>query len=230
MNNPPLGKIRVAAPCNAEWKWMYGDDRVRFCGQCSKNVFNLSAMTTEEAEDLIRRAEGSLCVRFYRRRDGSILTENCPVGLNGIRHQLTRTRTHIIAAVVSFLGYLGLLGLSNLTLLKDADPRPVMGAIATPRHLPSPGIAVKSESFIRERAIFKVIPVYHSATKLNGTVVVRLFIDEDGSIDEAGAMDGNPLLKDLAEGAARQWRFEPFFVNGEPVRVESRLTFRFGKD
>jgi len=49
-------------------------------------------------------------------------------------------------------------------------------------------------------------------------------------IDEAGAMDGNPLLKDLAEGAARQWRFEPFFVNGEPVRVESRLTFRFGKD
>src|SRR5262245_4884267 len=82
---PPLGRVRVAAPGEAEWKWMYGDDRVRFCGQCSQNVFNLSAMTTEEAEDLIRRAEGRLCVRYYRRSDGSILTKNCPVGLQAIR-------------------------------------------------------------------------------------------------------------------------------------------------
>ena len=106
---PPLGRVRVAAPCDAEWKWMYGNDRVRFCGQCRQNVFNLSAMTTEEAEDLIRRAEGTLCVRYYRRSDGSILTQNCPVGLRAIRDRLTSTRTHLIAACLSFLGYLGFL-------------------------------------------------------------------------------------------------------------------------
>jgi hypothetical protein len=99
MNNPPLGNIRIAAPCNAEWKWMYGNDRVRFCGQCSQNVFNLSEMTTEEAEDLIRRTDGRLCVRFYRRKDGTILTSNCPVGLQAIRHRFIRTRTHIVAAI-----------------------------------------------------------------------------------------------------------------------------------
>src|SRR5215469_14430974 len=120
MDNPPLANIRIAAPCNAEWKWMYGNDRVRFCGQCSQNVFNLSTMTTEEAEDLIRRTEGTLCVRFYRRRYGSILTRNCSVGLQAIRDRLTSTRTHIIAAILSFLGYLGVLGLSN---------RPVMGSL-----------------------------------------------------------------------------------------------------
>jgi len=81
---PQLGTIKIAAPCQAEWKWMYGDDRVRFCGQCNLNVFNLSAMTKEEAEDLIRRADGRLCVRFYQRSDGTILTKNCPVGLQAI--------------------------------------------------------------------------------------------------------------------------------------------------
>src|SRR5215467_11000657 len=111
---PPLGQVRVAAPCDAEWKWMCGDDRVRFCGQCSQNVFNLSAMTTKEAEDLIRRADGRLCVRYYRRGDGTILTRNCPVGLQAIRERLTSTRTQVVAACLSLLGYLGFLGAYKL--------------------------------------------------------------------------------------------------------------------
>src|SRR5262249_45346376 len=106
---PPLGEIKVAAPCEAEWKWMHGNDRVRFCGQCNLNVFNLSAMTVEEAEDLVRRADGRLCVRFYRRADGTILTRNCPVGLQAIRDKLTSTRTHVIAAILTLLGSLGIL-------------------------------------------------------------------------------------------------------------------------
>src|SRR5262249_24548822 len=110
MGNPPLEKIRIAAPCNAEWRWMYGNDRVRFCSQCNLNVFNLSAMTTQEAEDLVRRTEGRLCARFYRRMDGTILTKNCPVGLQAIRDRFSRIRTGIIAATLSFLGHLGLIG------------------------------------------------------------------------------------------------------------------------
>ena len=40
-----LEDVRVASPCNASWDAMKGDDRVRFCGECQKNVYNLSAMT-----------------------------------------------------------------------------------------------------------------------------------------------------------------------------------------
>src|SRR5215510_7741491 len=101
---PPLGKIRIAAPCKAEWRWMYGNDRVRFCGQCNLNVYNLSAMTREEAEDFIRRVEGRLCVRFYRRSDGTILTKNCPVGLQRIKEKLLRIKTAIATTLLSFLG------------------------------------------------------------------------------------------------------------------------------
>jgi hypothetical protein len=227
MNNPPLGKIRIAAPCNAEWKWMYGNDRVRFCGQCSQNVFNLSAMTTEEAEDLIRKAEGSLCVRFYRRRDGTILTGNCPVGLHAIRHRYSRTKRHIIAAVISFIGYLGILGVYELF-----SPPPVMGATVCPSGIPVRSPVVKGEDFVREKAMFKVIPVYHSGgtVKRNAEVVVKVVIGENGMVEEAHSISGTPPFVDLAEEAARRWQFEPVFVDGMPARVESVLTFRFGKD
>ena len=236
MNTPPLGRIRIAAPCNAEWKWMYGNDRVRFCGQCSQNVFNLSAMTTEEAEDLIRRTEGTLCVRFYRRRDGSILTRNCTVGMQAIRDKLTSTRAHIIAATLSFLGYLGLLGLSN----RVAMGSPVMGDIAGndiqycamstgPLEVrPGRGPVTESEAVIRRRAIFKVIPMYYSTgrNRPHGIVTVRVTIDEDGTVANAESINGNPPLKELAEEAARQWKFEPTLVDGRAVKVESTLTFR----
>lgn len=59
---------------------MTGDDRIRFCQSCKLNVYNISQMTTEEAEKLITRKEGRICVRMYRRRDGTLLNMDCPVG------------------------------------------------------------------------------------------------------------------------------------------------------
>ena len=76
----PLRNVKVASPCPADWDRMIGDERARFCGQCELNVYNLSAMSTLEAESLIARTEGRLCVRYYRRKDGSIITQDCPVG------------------------------------------------------------------------------------------------------------------------------------------------------
>lgn len=102
-----LNNIRVAAPCPADWDSMYGNERVRFCAQCQLNVYNLSEMSRAEAEELIRRAEGGLCVRYYRRKDGSILTQNCPVGLRGLKRRLSRVATAIGSSVLSFLAGVG---------------------------------------------------------------------------------------------------------------------------
>jgi hypothetical protein len=64
---------------------MEGSDQVRFCGHCRKSVYNLSGMSRGEAAAPVRGKEGRLCVRFYRRRDGTILTDNCPIGLRAAR-------------------------------------------------------------------------------------------------------------------------------------------------
>src|SRR5262249_19630905 len=248
---PPLGRIRVAAPCEAEWKWMHGNDRVRFCGRCDLNVFNLSAMTTEEAEDLIRRTDGRLYVRFYRRSDATILTKNCRVGLRAIRDKLTSTRTQIIAAILSLLGYLGLIGLyefidheldrpihsamnyersgsKGASWLENPGRGVVMGALR-PISFRGLGRPVRSERFIRCRAIFKVIPIYHSMGfyEPHEDVIVRVLMEQDGTVGQAGCLAGRSPLKELAEEAARRWRFEPILVNGEPIEVESVLTFHF---
>ena len=79
-SNPPF-KIKITSPCPARWEDMGGDDRVRFCDQCRKNVYNLSAMTAREAQELMTGKSSDLCVRIYQRADGTVMTEDCPVGL-----------------------------------------------------------------------------------------------------------------------------------------------------
>jgi hypothetical protein len=56
---------------------MRGDDQVRFCKHCSLNVYNLSAMTRDAAERLVAEREGRLCIRMYRRLDGTVVTADC---------------------------------------------------------------------------------------------------------------------------------------------------------
>lgn len=75
-----LDQIRIATPCTASWDAMEGNDRVRYCTMCRQDVFNLSALTLEEAEELIWRTEGKICARLYRRADGTILTADCHGG------------------------------------------------------------------------------------------------------------------------------------------------------
>src|SRR6188474_1603408 len=86
-----LNDLHIASPCPASWHSMRGDDRVRFCDSCSKSVYNLSDLTATEATALIRESEGHLCVRLYRRADGTVLTADCPAGLRRVvRRRLLR--------------------------------------------------------------------------------------------------------------------------------------------
>jgi hypothetical protein len=93
---PVLDNIRIASPCGASWDAMTGDARVRACGDCNKNVYNLSELTRDEAEALIVAHEGKLCVRYYRRADGTILTKDCAVGA-----RRTRRRRWVAAGMIA---------------------------------------------------------------------------------------------------------------------------------
>jgi hypothetical protein len=95
---PVVDDVRVAAPCPADWDSMVGDARVRFCGACARNVYNLSAMTRAEAQALLVEKEGRLCVRYFQRTDGTLLTADCPVG---IRRRRRRRRVVAAAALVA---------------------------------------------------------------------------------------------------------------------------------
>jgi hypothetical protein len=86
----------------------FENDRVRFCSRCNLNVYNLSGMRKEEAEALIMKTEGRLCVRFYRKADGSILTQDCPVGLKAIKQRVSWFAQVALGMAVSIVSNLGL--------------------------------------------------------------------------------------------------------------------------
>lgn len=123
----PLDGVRVAAPCPADWSKMAGDERVRYCGECNLHVYNLSDMTRREAETLITNAEGRLCVHFYRRADGTVLTRNCPVGLRALKRRAARIASATLTAVLGFFAGVGL----NFGINRAVAP-PVVGEMRVP--------------------------------------------------------------------------------------------------
>lgn len=125
--NDRLDHVRVAAPCKADWDQMIGNERVRFCSQCSLNVFNLSSMTRADAESLIARTEGRLCIRFYRRTDGSIITKDCPIGLRALKRRLSYVAKAISSAVIGLLAGLGVYGASSTMV--SLTPQKTMGVM-----------------------------------------------------------------------------------------------------
>ncbi len=139
----PLNNISIASPCSADWNEMYGDGRKRFCGDCKLNVYNLSGMTKNEAEALVMNAEGRLCVRFYRRADGSVITEDCPVGWAKVKQRTKLYATAVASLLIAlFTGVLfvsffskkqttiGVLRIPFTT--PTPPPEHTMGAVALP--------------------------------------------------------------------------------------------------
>lgn len=147
----PLNDLKIASPCPADWNAMLGDDRVRYCGECKLNVYNLSGMTTEDAERLIIGAEGRLCVRFYRRQDGSVITKDCPVGWAKMRQQtkkvavaagsmITALFTGLLAwaafgesTTIGFHEEEGRAEVGAITYSREPANAPIMGGVPAPR-------------------------------------------------------------------------------------------------
>ena len=106
----PLSSIKIASPCSQDWNEMIGTERKRFCGECKLNVYNLSGMSQAEAENLLMNSEGRLCVKFFRRSDGTILTKDCPVGWQAIKRRASRISTAVVSLVFGVVSGLGLNG------------------------------------------------------------------------------------------------------------------------
>lgn len=102
--NKDILKFRVTAPCPVSWESMEGSsEKVRFCHQCSKNVHNISAMSSEEAVELLQRSDQRVCAFMYKRADGSFITHDCPEALKAFRKSISKLVSFAISVVV-FLG------------------------------------------------------------------------------------------------------------------------------
>ncbi len=71
--------------------WADGDmtkDRVRYCTECSSQVYNFAGFDMAEAQSLIFKRENRENAPLYKREDGKFMTNDCPIAVK----KSTRTR------------------------------------------------------------------------------------------------------------------------------------------
>jgi len=70
-------------------------------------------------------------------------------------------------------------------------------------------------------------PVIAKAARVQGSVVLKAIINKEGAIQDLQLVSGHPMLAPAAIAAARQWRYRPYLLNGQPVEVETTITVIF---
>jgi len=120
-----INNLRIASPCPADWNQMAGNDRVRHCSECNLNVYNFSAMTEREIQQLVARSQGRLCGRMYRRSDGTVITQDCPNGLRAVARRVSRMAAAVLTAVMS-------VSFAFAGNKQKADPPPARNACREP--------------------------------------------------------------------------------------------------
>ena len=93
-----------------------------------------------------------------------------------------------------------------------------------------PKVINQSTGVITGNAISLPKPIYSAMAKmmrLQGDVTVQILIDESGNVVSAKAVSGHPILAPEAVRAARQARFKPTTLSGQPVKVSGLITYSF---
>lgn len=111
----------------------------------------------------------------------------------------------------------------------------VIGGIISSTPVPVPKVATPqrvrvSQGVSQGLLIHQVKPTYPPLARqarIQGTVVLQALIAKDGTIQNLHVVSGHPMLAPAAVDAVKQWRYKPYFLNGEPVEVETQITVNF---
>ncbi len=181
-----LNNLRVATPCPIYWEDMIGDERVRFCKHCQLNVYNFSELTEKEAEHLLVSTGNRICGRLYRRKDGTVLTKDCPVGLRALRKRASRRAVALFAT---------LLGLCSAVFGQSASQKDRKSSCTQQVRITRTKSTPESKANILSGTVLDPNGAVISAAKI---VITNVATGEISSI--TGGEDGKFSFSSLAEG------------------------------
>lgn len=78
--------------------------------------------------------------------------------------------------------------------------------------------------------LHKVDPLYPPLARqarIQGTVVLKVLVNKSGDVEKAEPVSGHPMLGPAAIAAVKQWRYQTYLLNGEPVEMETQVTVNF---
>lgn len=111
----------------------------------------------------------------------------------------------------------------------------VLGSVisSTPTAVPkaaTPQRVRVSQGVSQGLLIHQVKPTYPPLARqarIQGTVVLQAVIGKDGTIQNLKVVSGHPMLAPAALEAVKQWKYKPYFLNGEPVEVDTTINVNF---
>jgi TonB family protein len=89
---------------------------------------------------------------------------------------------------------------------------------------------IVSAGVLNNKTLSKPLPDYPAearAARVQGVVTVQIVVDEEGRVTSATAISGPALLREAAAAAARQARFAPTLLSGQPVKVSGIISYDF---
>jgi protein TonB len=101
-----------------------------------------------------------------------------------------------------------------------ANPTPIFPFVALP----------VSQGVTGGRLTHKVEPIYPSDARnqhIEGAVMLDAVVGEDGNVHQVTVTSGPPLLARAAAQAVKQWRYQPYQLNGKPVSIHNQITIQF---
>jgi periplasmic protein TonB len=138
----------------------------------------------------------------------------------GVATVIGTGNTNAIAPVAPGAGGTGTaIGPARIDIKEDPPPPP-----------PAPPRAPISGGVLNGKAVRLVTPPYPAMARsahASGAVRVQVLIDENGNVISATAVSGHPLLQAAAAAAARQSKFTPTKLSGQPVKVSGVIIYNF---
>ena len=126
---------------------------------------------------------------------------------------------------------------TNRSVRVDLQPPSVVPAQSAAANIPdSAGVATNAGERVRlspdtaqvvEHPVEPSYPMLAKQMKVQGSVVLQALIGREGSIQDLRVLSGPAILSNAAMDAVRQWRFRPYYQQGQPIETEARITVNF---
>jgi protein TonB len=63
--------------------------------------------------------------------------------------------------------------------------------------------------------------------RVEGAVQLQATISKTGEITHVKVLSGDPQLTRAASDAVKQWKYQPYLLNGEPVEIQTQISVNF---
>ena len=113
-----------------------------------------------------------------------------------------------------------------------ADNKALASISSAPVNVPKPSAqTLRVSQGVMEGLVLKRVqpryPTQAMQLRIQGAVQLQATISEKGDIENLKVVSGDAVLAHAAQEAVKQWKYKPYYLNGDPVSIETQIQVNF---